>query len=148
MSPLNVSRQESSSQIPMEIDLLEMKSLYVNKLSSFSLLASIEPTLLKLWNHADRPQYVTAHVQNLGEVPMTMVDSESFFSLLGTMQLQLMLENDGLSASVIDEFNRFGMRVTERKRHYSFRDFKNESVKMFGAGLVMMTDRDLELAFA
>jgi len=74
MSPLNVSRQESSSQIPMEIELLEMKSLYVNKLSSFSLLASIEPTLLKLWNHADRPQYVTAHVQNLGEVPMTMVD--------------------------------------------------------------------------
>jgi hypothetical protein len=147
MSPLKVSRQESSSQIPMEIELLEMKSLYVNKLSSFSLLASIEPTLLKLWNHADRPQYVTAHVQNLGEVPMTMVDSESFFQLLGTMQLQLMLENDGLSASVIDEFNRFGMRVTERKRYYSFRDFKNESVKMFGAGLVMMTDRDIELAF-
>lgn len=55
MSPLKVSRQESSGQIPMEIELLEMKSLYVNKLSSSSLLASIEPTLLKLWNHADRP---------------------------------------------------------------------------------------------
>lgn len=79
-------------------------------------------------------------------MPLQTLDPESFFSLLGTMQLELLLSSDALSLSICDEADIYGLRITERRKAYSLQDLKTETVKMFGAGIVLMTDFEIESA--
>jgi hypothetical protein len=82
----------------------------------------------------------------LKDVPLQTLDPESFFSLLGIMQLELLLTIDALTLSICDEADRYGLRITERRKAYNFQDFKTEAVKMFGTGIVLMTDFEIESA--
>ena len=48
--------------------------------------------------------------------------------------------------SFLKEIEKFGMRIIERKQIYLFSDLKKESVKMMGAGILSMTDFQIENA--
>lgn len=121
-----------------------MRHLYVCKLIEVSQLPQIEPALVKIWNAAAKKKGVRS--ESLKNVPLQTLDCESFFNLLGTMQLELLLAIEALTLSIIDEADRYGLRVTERRKTYTFQDFKNETVKMFGAGIVLMPDFEIENA--
>jgi hypothetical protein len=74
--------------------------------------------LIKIWNAAAKQK--GARSESLKNVPLLAIDCENFFHLLGTMQLELLLVIDALSLSIIDEADRYGLRVTERRKTYTF----------------------------
>lgn len=57
---------------------------------------------------------------DLNELPMKLLEMEQFFNLIGTMQFELILLNDTMAMSYLDEVAKYGMRNIERKRHYSY----------------------------
>jgi hypothetical protein len=127
-----------------------IRTLYYKKLSICSEMLTIEPSLIKLWRLACMPDMVEiidmTETLTIEKLPMQTCTSENFFYLLAVMQFSLFLVDDSFAFSFLKEIEKFGMRIIERKQIYLFSDLKKESVKMMGAGILSMTDFQIENA--